>query len=205
MIALLLGLASASELAPYARVDVDHDGLHVAAATTGVISRHGYLYTGLTWQDGIDPLGNGAGLGRPHADIGLVGELGAVHVLALAGAGWDGWVDAPLVVGRTHAVIELPPLPLLIENRTQLEASLGERVDLENRFLFMLRIAHHPAPLAVGAHLEWARTTGVVDERRLGIGPRLNARFAGADLGLMAGWDVKRAQPIGRFTAVMRF
>lgn len=199
VIALLLTLASASELAPYGRVDLDVDGLHLAGAVSSVLSPNAYLYTGLTWQDGIDPLGARFGLGRPHADLGIVTELGALQWLNLVGAGWDGWRSAPLIVGRSHLVIELPPLPFLLENRFQLEASLGQRLDVENRTVVLYRL--HPVGLGVQVEPGWTKG----EPSRFPLGLRANVDVDGTSLGLFAGWDVSLNQPAARFTAVVRF
>ena len=120
MIGLLLSLAGASELASYAQLDVDTEGLAVTLAGTSVVGQRAYLYTGITWQDGLNPLGLGTGIGRPHADVGVVAELGALHVLTLVGAGWDGWTSAPLVVGRVRSLADGIEYELLLE-RNHLE------------------------------------------------------------------------------------
>ncbi|MCO4746077.1 MAG: hypothetical protein KC912_14875 [Proteobacteria bacterium] len=199
MIALLIGLAGASELAPYAQIEVDTSGLHVAVAATSVLSPELYLFTGLTWQDGLDPLASQTGVGRPHADVGLVAELGALHVLTAVGAGWDGWESAPFVMGRQHAVVELPPLPLLIENRFQIEASLGQRVDVENRSMVLYRMH----PVALGVQVEPAWTSNA--DPRTPLGARANIEAGPATLGLFAGWDIAQGQPAARFTGVVPF
>lgn len=199
MIWLLLSLAVASELSPYAQVDVGAEGLQATLGATSVLTRTTYVYTGVTWQDGLDPLGLGTGLGRPHAELGVVAEMGALHVLSLVGAGWDGWTRAPLLVGRLHAVIEVPPFPVLIENRLQIEASIGQRLDTENRSIFLVRWQ----PLALGAQVEpgWTRGEGA----RTPLGLRANLNVSTLTLGLFLGWDLAQGHATGRFTGVVPF
>jgi hypothetical protein len=212
VIAWLFAVALASDFAPFARVDLDHDGLHIARGTSTVLGRRTFLVSGVAWQDTARVAPLSLGWGRAHADLGLVVEAGALHVLSLVGAGYDGWERAPLFIGRVHAVVELPPLPFLLELRTQAEWSLGQRTDVEFRFLALHRVSSSwalglqveptltrtaPELSALPAEDDWER------DRRAPIGLRANFGVGPFTLGAFAGWDVTQARPAARWTVVV--
>ncbi|TNE84275.1 MAG: hypothetical protein EP330_30180 [Deltaproteobacteria bacterium] len=204
MLALFLSLAAASDFAPFGRVDLDPEGVHLTGAVSTVVSPGAFLLTGVTWQDGVDFATPGLGVGRLHGDVGLVGEVGALHVLGLLGAGYDGWERQPLGVGRVHAVVELPPLPFLLEHRAQVEWSADARIHLDQRSMLLYRAV---PGFAVGAQFE-PNTTWSLDEGTkqsgLPLGLRANFQVDATTLGVFAAWDALGARAYGRLTAVFR-